>query len=92
MTDVEELKKKWIKNPKFVKEYEALADEFVIAHALIKARSEAGMTQAKVAERMQVSQARIARIESGVNVSIASLKRYAEATGTTLNISLDPVR
>ena len=55
MTDVEELKKKWIRNPKFVKEYEALTDEFVIAHALIKARSEAGMTQAEVAECMHMS-------------------------------------
>lgn len=92
MTDVKELKKKWMKDPEFAAEYEALTEEFLIAHALIKARSEAGMTQEDVAEKMQVSQARIAKIESGTNVSIASLRRYAQATGTTLNISLDSTR
>ena len=89
MTDVAALKKKWMKDPEFAGEFEALSEEFAVAHALIKARTEAGMTQADVAERMQVSQARIAKLESGTNVSITSLKRYAEATGTKLSISLD---
>ena len=90
MTDVDELKSRWMEDPEFAKEYEALSEEFVIANALIKARTEAGMTQADVAAHMQVSQARIAKIESGTNVSVSSLKRYAEATGTKLNISLEP--
>ena len=90
MTDIIELKKRWMKNPKFVEEYEALSEEFAIVNALIAARTHAGMTQEDVASKMQVSQARIAKIESGSNISVNALKRYAEATGTTLNISLDP--
>lgn len=90
MTDFSDIKKEWMKNPKFVEEYEALAPEFSIANALIRARSRAGMTQEDVAAKMKVSQARIAKIESGSNISVNALKRYAEATGTTLNISLDP--
>ena len=90
MTDVRELKKRWMKNPKFVEEYEALSEEFAIVNALIAARTHAGMTQEDVAAKMNVSQARIAKIESGTNISVDALKRYAEATGTTLNISLDP--
>ena len=90
MTDVRELKKRWMKNPKFVEEYEALSEEFAIVNALIAARTHAGMTQEDVAAKMNVSQARIAKIESGANISVDALKRYAEATGTTLNISLDP--
>ncbi len=90
MTDIKELKKRWMKNPKFVEEYEALSEEFAIVNALITARTHAGMTQEDVAVKMQVSQARIAKIESGTNISVDALKRYAEATGTTLNISLDP--
>ena len=27
MTDIKELKKRWMKNPKFVEEYEALSEE-----------------------------------------------------------------
>jgi len=90
MTDIKELKKRWMKNPKFVEEYEALSEEFAIVNALIAARTHAGMTQEDVAVKMKVSQARIAKIESGSNISVDALKRYAEATGTTLNISLDP--
>lgn len=90
--DFEELKKEWMKNPEFVAEYEALAPEFEVAGALIRARSQAGMTQADVAAKMEVTQSRIAKMEGGINVSVDALKRYAEATGTTLNISLDPTR
>ena len=88
--DFEDLKKEWMKDPEFVAEYEALAPEFEVAGALIRARSQAGMTQADVAAKMDVTQSRIAKMEGGINVSVDALKRYAEATGTTLNISLDP--
>lgn len=88
--DFEDLKKEWMKDPEFVAEYEALAPEFEVAGALIRARAQAGMTQADVAAKMEVTQSRIAKMEGGINVSIDALKRYAEATGTTLNISLDP--
>lgn len=90
MIDFEDLKKEWLKNPKFVAEYDALASEFEVAGALIRARAQAGMTQADVAAKMEVTQSRIAKMEGGINVSVDALKRYAEATGTTLNISLDP--
>lgn len=92
MTSLKELKKKWMKDPKFAGEYEALSTEFAIAETLIQARTKAGMTQADVANRMQTSQSRVARMEGGSNVSVDALKRYAEATGTTLSISLDPQR
>ncbi|MBL4731559.1 MAG: helix-turn-helix transcriptional regulator [Rhizobiaceae bacterium] len=90
MINFNDVKKEWMKNPKFVEEYEALAPEFAVASALIRARSHAGMTQADVAAKMDVTQSRIAKMEGGINVSVEALKRYAEATGTTLNISLDP--
>lgn len=90
MTDFEDIKKQWMKDPEFVAEYEALAPEFEVAGALIRARSQAGMTQADVAAKMEVTQSRIAKMEGGINVSVDALKRYAAATGTTLSISLNP--
>ena len=90
MTDFKELKKRWMKAPEFAVEYEALAPEFVVATALIRARTRAGMTQKDVAAKMQVTQSRIAKMEGGINLSVDALKRYADATGATLNISLDP--
>lgn len=91
MTSLKELEKKWRKDPGFVAEYDALEEEFALAHALIHARSQAGMTQAEVAEKMETSQSRVARLEGGANASIDALKRYAEATGTKLCISFEPL-
>lgn len=87
--DFKDIKHKWMKDPEFVEEYEALAPEFAVARTLISARSQAGMTQADVAEKMNVTQSRIAKMEGGINVSVEALQRYAIATGTTLKISLD---
>ena len=88
--NVNELHNEWRKDPEYVKEYEALAEEVDIANALIKARSQANMTQADVAERMNTTQSVIARLEGGANPSIKMLKRYAAATGTKLKIDLQP--
>ena len=52
-------------NPEYKAAYDALEQEFAIANALIQARSEAGMTQKDVAEKLGVSQPAVARMESG---------------------------
>jgi ribosome-binding protein aMBF1 (putative translation factor) len=71
-------------------EYDALADEFSLAEALIRARAEADLTQAQVAEKMKTSQSYIAKLESGqVSPSMKALQRYAAATGARLKISLE---
>ncbi len=43
---------KWREDPEFMREYDALEEEFALASALIGARAEAGLTQAELAERM----------------------------------------
>jgi len=65
MTDVNDLFEKWKQDPEFVKEYEALEEEFSIASALIAARAQADMTQEDVAEKMQTSQSYVAKLEGG---------------------------
>ena len=40
MTDVKKLFEDWKKDPEFVKEYEALEEEFSLASALISARAQ----------------------------------------------------
>jgi hypothetical protein len=47
---------RWKKDPKYVAAYNALEREFALASALIKARSEAEMTQEQVAEAMGTTQ------------------------------------
>ena len=65
MSKISELKKKWMKNPKFREEYEALETEFSIVRMLIDARQKANLTQEEVAKRMKTRQNVIARLESG---------------------------
>lgn len=91
MTDFDDVRKKWMQNPEFVKEYEALEEEFSIASALIAARAQADMTQEDVAEKMQTSQSYVAKLEGGrVSPTMKALKRYAEATGSRLKIVFEP--
>jgi len=76
-----------MKDPEFVKEYEALREEFDLAEELIKARKAVKMTQKQVAERMGTSQSQITRLESGKG-TISSLRRYANVTGKKVKITL----
>jgi ribosome-binding protein aMBF1 (putative translation factor) len=83
---------KWFQNPEFVREYEALEEEFTLATALIKARSEAGLTQEEIAQRMGTTQSAIARLEGGKSrPSTTTLAKFAKATGTRLRVSFERV-
>ena len=65
MSDVRALHKKWLRDPAYREAYNELAPEFRMARALIEARTNAGLTQAQLAERMQTTQSVVARLESG---------------------------
>ncbi len=89
MKTVKQIEKRWRENAEYQKAYYALEDEFAVARALIEARTKAKLTQTEVAARMETSQAAVARMEAGNgNPSLATLKRYAEATGSHLKIEL----
>ena len=91
MTKLAKLREKWMNDPEFRTEYEALDEEFALARALVDARSSARLTQAEVASRMATTQAYVARMEGlTVNPSISTLRRFARATGTRLRISFEP--
>jgi ribosome-binding protein aMBF1 (putative translation factor) len=87
---VAEIAAEWRKDSEFVREYEALEDEFALAAAFIKARLDAGLTQEQVAERMGTTQSAIARLEGGkARPSTATLAKFAQATGTRLRVSFE---
>lgn len=94
--DIDATHKRWAKSAAFVKAYDALADEFAALGVLLRARQQAGMTQADVAERMGIAQASVARLESSADSrkhapSMATLRRYADAVGCELRITLAPI-
>lgn len=80
----------WMQDPEFRDAYNALEEEFTVVSALIKARTEAGLTQEDVARRMGTTQGVIARLEGGrVKPSTRTLERFATATGTRLSITFE---
>lgn len=62
--------------------------EYSIAKSLQQAREKAKLTQKEIAKRMGTTQSVISRIESGRNVSINTLEKYARACGKHLELSL----
>lgn len=88
MTRVKDLHKKWMKDPEYRRQYDALDGEFALAAEVAKARSRAGLSQAELARRMKTTQSTIARLESGRGKpSTRTLDRFAKATGHRVKIS-----
>ena len=93
MGRITELHKKWMKEPRYRKAYEALEGEFTLASAVIDVRSRAGLTQKQLARKMGTTQPAVARLESGrARPSMRTLERLADATGSRLLISFAPRR
>ena len=88
MRSFDTFKKRMLQNPAVKREYDALEDEFSLISELLKARTRAKLTQAQVARRMGTSQSAVARLESGRSPSLASLRKYAKATGSKVEIRL----
>lgn len=55
MSNIAELKKEWMKDPKVSEAFEEMKPEFEAAHASIAARVEAGLTQEEIAKRLGTS-------------------------------------
>jgi DNA-binding XRE family transcriptional regulator len=74
-----------LRNPEFVKERERTEPEFQALRKLILLRKEGRISQQDLADKINMRQSHIARLESGeVRPSIKMLKRYANGMGYTL--------
>lgn len=87
--------KKMLKQREVKAEYDAQAEEFGLLDELLKARRQAGLTQAEVAARMGTKTPAVARLEAGGGAqqhspSVATLRKYAQAVGCRLEIRLRP--
>jgi transcriptional regulator with XRE-family HTH domain len=92
MTKIRDMQKKWLEDPEYAKDYQALEGEFALAAAVAKARSHAGLSQSELARRMKTTQSTVARLESGRGLpSTRTLDRFAKATGHRLKISFEPL-
>ena len=92
MLTYDEMKAKMLENPAIRTEYERIErEEMPLFDAILKARKEAGLTQAQVAERMGTKATAIARLEAALvsgkpSPSISTLQKYAKALGKQLDV------
>ena len=90
MKTLKTLKAQLLADPSIRAAYDAQAEEFALTRELIAARTQAGLTQADVAERMGTTQSTVARLEGGKAVpSLRSLQRYAQAVGCRAVVRLE---
>lgn len=91
MTKLAELRQRLLEDPAVRKEYADADAEYSLLEELVRARTRANLTQAELARRIGTTQSAVARLEGGrVSPSLATLRRYAEATGAELRVSLQP--
>jgi transcriptional regulator with XRE-family HTH domain len=86
-----EQKKRLLKDPEFVKEYDALKTEYKLAATLIRLRLARGLTQEDLAKLLNTKQESIARLESGDSLpSLSTIKKLANVLDLELEINLRP--
>ncbi|HOI16213.1 MAG TPA: helix-turn-helix transcriptional regulator [Geobacteraceae bacterium] len=87
----------WKREPEFKAAYNEMEMEFTLLRELLLARQKAGLTQAEVAKKMGTKPPAVTRLETALSdqrhsPTIATLKKYAQAVGCTLEIHLVPTK
>ena len=84
-----DVKKEWLKNPKFKKAYDELEPEYAIIRAILKKRIESKMSQKDLAKKLGTGQSAISRLESGTyNPTLSFLKKLSSTLGGKLEIKI----
>jgi DNA-binding XRE family transcriptional regulator len=79
-------------DPEFALEWERLALARMVAVSLIGYRSDRGLSQRQLAERLELSQPRVVELESGEkNPQIETLVKIAAKTGLEFAIDIAPI-
>ena len=79
-----------LKDPDYRAAWEETCQEMEPVRALYAARATAGLTQAQVATVMGTTQAYVARIEHGRNISMKTFYKYLDACGCTARLLVEP--
>ena len=69
-------------------EYEAEVKAYLIGEAIKKAREEKHLTQAQLGEMAGVQRSQISKIESGKNVTFATIARIFKAMGISVKLDM----
>jgi transcriptional regulator with XRE-family HTH domain len=88
-----DFKKKALADPEVREAYETLKPTFDLKKRLIALRTQAGLTQEQLAERLHTQKSNISRLESANNSSsprLSTLEQYAQAVGYRVEVNFVP--
>lgn len=68
--------------------YEAELQSFLVGEAIKEARRQKSMTQEDLAKRIGVQRSQVSRIESGRNLTLATISRVFKAMGMTPTLNV----
>lgn len=93
MLNHEQFKKKLLEDQETKTEYDRLEPEFLLLDELLRARQEAGISQAEIARRMGTKPPAVSRLLASVaserhSPSLSTLRKYAAACGMRLELHL----
>ncbi len=68
-----------------------LTQAYILGDRLAQLRTQEGLTQAEIADRMQVSQARVSKLERGDldQLEVGTIRRYVASLGSNLKLVAD---
>jgi transcriptional regulator with XRE-family HTH domain len=88
---LEAFERELLEDDEFREEFEKREPEYRIAREILATRRSVGISQQALAKLIGTSQSRISKWERGEELPrIDNLQRIAEATGSTLHVSLEP--
>lgn len=83
----EDFEKELLKRPGFKETLKETELEYEVSRAIIRARVEKGLTQARLAKKLHTTQSVVSRLESARTLpSLSLLKRLAQALNTSLRV------
>ena len=76
-----------LKNPEFKKAFEEEKRLLKLGMAIVEAREKCGLSQKELAQRSNVTQQQLSKIENGVNCNMLTFIKVSTALGLDITIS-----
>ena len=76
-----------MKNPEFKKAFEEEKRLLELSYAIVEAREKRGLTQKELAEKSNVTQQQLSKIENGVNCNMLTFIKVSNALGLGITVN-----
>ena len=76
-----------MKNPEFKRAFEEEKRLLELSYAIVEAREKIGLTQRELAQKSQITQQQLSKIENGVNCNMITFIKVSSALGLGITVS-----